>query len=102
MEKDGAVFNSLRVDGGMVVNDLVVQFLADILGVKVERPKVTETTALGAAFLAGLKVGVYSSLEEITSLWWSDKAFESEMSETQQKSLYHGWLDAVNRVKTKD
>ncbi|KZM45759.1 glycerol kinase [Marinomonas sp. SBI22] len=102
MEKDGAVFSSLRVDGGMVVNDLVVQFLADILGVKVERPKVTETTALGAAFLAGLKVGVYSSLEEITSLWWSDKAFESEMPETQQKALYHGWLGAVNRVKTKD
>lgn len=102
MEKDGAVFNSLRVDGGMVVNDLVVQFLADILGVKVERPKVTETTALGAAFLAGLKVGVYSSLEEITDLWWSDKAFECEMPESQQMSLYNGWLDAVERVKTKE
>jgi glycerol kinase len=102
MEKDGAVFHSLRVDGGMVVNDLVVQFLADILGVKVERPKVTETTALGAAFLAGLKVGVYASLDEITELWWSDKAFESEMSESKQEELYNGWLDAVERVKTKD
>lgn len=102
MEKDGAVFHSLRVDGGMVVNDLVVQFLADILGVKVERPKVTETTALGAAFLAGLKVGVYSSLDEITELWWSDKAFECEMPESKQEALYRGWLDAVERVKTKD
>ena len=102
MEKDGAVFNSLRVDGGMVVNDLVVQFLADILGVKVERPKVTETTALGAAFLAGLKVGVYDSLDEITALWWSDKAFTCEMPAAQQESLYQGWVDAVDRVKTKD
>jgi len=102
MEKDGAVFHSLRVDGGMVVNDLVVQFLADILGVKVERPKVTETTALGAAFLAGLRVGVYSSLDEITELWWSDKAFECEMPESKQEALYRGWLDAVERVKTKD
>jgi len=102
MEKDGAIFHSLRVDGGMVVNDLVVQFLADILGVKVERPKVTETTALGAAFLAGLRVGVYSSLDEITELWWSDKAFECEMPESKQEALYRGWLDAVERVKTKD
>ncbi|EAQ65229.1 probable carbohydrate kinase [Marinomonas sp. MED121] len=102
MEKDGAIFNSLRVDGGMVVNDLVVQFLADILGVKVERPKVTETTALGAAFLAGLKVGVYASLDEITELWWSDKAFTCEMPTAQQESLYQGWVDAVARVKTKD
>jgi glycerol kinase len=84
------------------IYDLVVQFLADILGVKVERPKVTETTALGAAFLAGLRVGVYSSLDEITALWWSDKAFECQMTESKQKSLYGGWLDAVERVKTKD
>ena len=101
MQQDGAVFSSLRVDGGMVINDLVVQFLADILGVRVERPKITETTALGAAFLAGMQVGVYQSLEQISDLWWSDKAFEPAMEEERRESLYQGWLSAVERIKTK-
>lgn len=100
MEKDGADFSSLRVDGGMVVNDLVMQFLADILNVKVERPKVTETTALGVAFLAGLKVGLYKSLDEISELWCSDQLFAPEMDTEQQVTLYNGWVEAVERVKT--
>lgn len=100
MEKDGADFSSLRVDGGMVVNDLVMQFLSDILNVKVERPKVTETTALGVAFLAGLKVGLYKSLDEISQLWCSDQLFSPTMAKDQQVKLYNGWVEAVERVKT--
>ncbi|TBR44872.1 glycerol kinase [Marinomonas agarivorans] len=100
MEKDGADFSTLRVDGGMVVNDLVMQFLSDILNVTVERPKVTETTALGVAFLAGLKVGLYKSLEEISQLWCSDQQFSPIMNKEQQMKLYNGWVEAVERVKT--
>lgn len=101
MEQDGAVFNSLRVDGGMVINDLMVQFLSDILGVRVERPRVTETTALGAAFLAGLQVGIYSSLEQISELWNSEREFAPEMEAERRKALYKGWLSAVERIRTK-
>lgn len=101
MEQDGAIFCSLRVDGGMVINDVMVQFLSDLLGIKVERPRITETTALGAAFLAGLRVGVYSSLEEITYLWTAEKQFEPSMEEGTGERLYQGWQKAVDRVRTR-
>ncbi|SBS28452.1 Glycerol kinase [Marinomonas aquimarina] len=100
MAKDGAHFNSLRVDGGMVVNDLVVQFLSDLLGIAVERPKVTETTALGVAYLAGLKAGVYDSLEQISELWQAEHAFHPEMGHDSREKLYQGWRNAVHRVRT--
>jgi glycerol kinase len=101
MEQDGAKFTSLRVDGGMVINDLVVQFLSDILGIRVERPQVTETTALGAAFLAGLQVGIYESTDEISNFWRVDKVFNVKMDDERRHVLYSGWLEAINRVKTK-
>ncbi|BFM49758.1 glycerol kinase GlpK [Marinomonas sp. THO17] len=100
MAQDGAKFRTLRVDGGMVVNDIMVQFLSDLLAVKVERPKVTETTALGVAFLAGLKVGIYHSLEDITDLWVADKLFQPQMDEASSNALYLGWQKAVDRVRT--
>ncbi|RRJ85425.1 glycerol kinase GlpK [Aestuariirhabdus litorea] len=101
MQADGAQKpGTLRVDGGMVVNNWLVQFLADMLDVPVERPEVTETTALGVAYLAGLQLGIYQTLEEIGSLWYGDRRFEVEMEEPQRKVLYEGWLNAVERVRT--
>ncbi len=102
MKADGAATPSaLRVDGGMVVNHFVVQSLSDILGVAVERPEVTETTALGVAYLAGLQAGVYQSLEEISKLWCHEASFQPSISEAQRKTLYNGWLEAVERVRSK-
>jgi glycerol kinase len=98
IQNDGARLDSLRVDGGMVVNDWVMQFLADILNVTVDRPRVTETTALGAAYLAGLQTGVFDSLEQISGLWECERQFHPEMRPALRESLYAGWLDAVERV----
>lgn len=101
MRQDGAAAPSaLRVDGGMVVNNWVMQFLADILGVPVERPEVTETTALGVAYLAGLQLGLYASLDDIARMWHRDRRFEPCMGEAHRARLYDGWLDAVKRVRS--
>ncbi|WP_068642441.1 glycerol kinase GlpK, partial [Oleiphilus sp. HI0132] len=100
MEKDGAQVNTLRVDGGMVVNDWVVQFLSDLLNVSVDRPEIVETTALGAAYLAGLKAGLFESVETIADMWHLDKRFSPDICPEDAKKLYSGWLDAVGRVKT--
>lgn len=101
MRQDGAAAPSaLRVDGGMVENNWVMQFLADILGVPVERPEVTETTALGVAYLAGLQAGWYSSLEEIASHWHLQRRFTPRMASAHRTNLYSGWLDAVKRVRS--
>ncbi len=100
MLKDGVVLHELRVDGGMVVNDWLMQFLADILGVVIARPKVTETTALGAALLAGLNVGQYPSLAEIAQVWRQDQTYQSRLAVTQRETLYAGWLNAVERVRS--
>jgi len=96
----GKPLTSIRVDGGMVGNNWLMQFLSDMLQVKVERPRVTETTALGVAFLAGLQIGLYKSLEEISQLWQKEREFTSKMSDDQVKRHYQGWLGAVNRVLT--
>jgi len=98
IQNDGAALASLRVDGGMVVNDWLMQFLADILNVTVDRPRITETTALGVAYLAGLQTGVYDSLEQISELWECERQFQAEMSPALRESLYSGWLDAIDRV----
>ena len=100
MSKDQVTPLRLRVDGGMVVNDWVMQFLSDILGLPIERPVVTETTALGVAYLAGLSCGLYESLEQISELWDQEHQFEPAMPEDEQAHLYEGWLDTVNRVRT--
>jgi len=88
---------TLRVDGGAAVNNLLMQFQADILGVSVQRPKVIETTALGAAYLAGLAVGFWSSLDEVSSQWKIERTFEPAMSADQREVLYASWKRAVER-----
>lgn len=98
MEKDGIRPVTLRVDGGMVVNNWVLQFLADILGARVDRPGMIETTALGAAYLAGLQAGVYSSLDELSRLWRCDRTFEPVMTKDKRDRLYGGWLHAVQKL----
>ena len=83
----------------MVANDWLMQFLADILDVPVERPTVTQTTALGAAYLAGLEVGVYRSIGEISSHWKRERVFHPSLAADKREGLYNGWLDAVRRVR---
>ncbi|TMC16969.1 MAG: glycerol kinase GlpK [Chloroflexi bacterium] len=88
---------TLRVDGGAVANNLLMQFQADILGVPVQRPKIAETTALGAAYLAGLATGFWRSLEEVSRQWEIDRTFEPLMSTDQRETLYADWKRAVER-----
>jgi glycerol kinase len=97
--QDEAAPPAVRVDGGMVANDWVCQFLADILDLPVERPLVTETTALGAAFLAGLEVGLYPSLEALAGTWRCQRRFEPAMAPAERARLYGGWLNALRRVR---
>ena len=92
--------NAIRVDGGMVANDWLLQFLADTLGCSVERPQVTETTALGAAYLAGLSSGFYDGLDAVAGLWQSDRRFEPAMDDSARATGYDAWLDAVRRVRS--
>ncbi len=100
MEKDGAGKpTALRVDGGMVANNWVVQFISDILNVNVDRPAIIETTALGVAYLAGLQVGIYKSLDEISQMWHCERHFAPQMGDELRNKLYEGWLDAVKRVR---
>lgn len=99
MEKDsGSHLAELKVDGGMVYNDLLMQFQSDILGVPVVRPKVAETTALGAAYAAGLATGFWGSLDDLRQNWNEDKRWEPRMSEEQREKLYHDWQRAVERT----
>jgi glycerol kinase len=100
MRGDGAQIDDLRVDGGMVVNDLLMQRLADTVGAPVERPKVIETTALGAAFLAGLQAGLWPSLEALSATWSLDRAFRPAEDSPSRDRRYAGWQDAVRRVRS--
>ncbi|RMD60864.1 MAG: glycerol kinase [Alphaproteobacteria bacterium] len=101
MAGDGAErLDTLRVDGGMVANDWLLQRLADILGVAVERPQVVETTALGAACLAGLRKGVFDGLDGVARIWRSSGRFEPKMPAAERDALYAGWQDAVRRVRS--
>jgi glycerol kinase len=101
MAADGATrAASLRVDGGMVANDWTMQRLADIAGVPVERPVVIETTALGAAYLAGLTTGLYPSREAVARQWRRDRLFEPQMSEDERAARCAGWREAVERTLT--
>ena len=101
MQKDaGVTLKELKVDGGASRNNLLMQFQADILGTSVIRPKVTETTALGAAYLAGLAVGYWEDLEHIKSQWQVDKEFTPEADEARVDELKNGWADAIRRTLT--
>ena len=100
MEADSGIrLAEMRVDGGAAKNDMLMQFQADLLGVPVVRPRVTETTALGAAYLAGLAVGYWQDGEEIGAQWRADRCFEPGMSRDQVDSLMAGWRKAVGRAK---
>ncbi|SFV36509.1 glycerol kinase [Devosia crocina] len=90
----------LRVDGGMVASDWTMQFLADVLDAPVDRPTILETTALGAAWLAGMKAGVWPGMDEFAAAWARDQRFEPEMDENQRAEKLAGWDDAVRRVLT--
>ncbi len=98
MKHDGLRPKIVKVDGGMVMNNWFSQFLSDIVDVDVLRPKVQETTALGAAFMAGLQIGVYKSLKDISKNWSLDKKFLSKMSKKTRSSLIYGWSKAIKRT----
>ena len=89
----------LKVDGGACVNNLLMQFQADILGSRVRRPLITETTARGAAFLAGLGVGFWTDLEQIAALWECDSTFEPQLPQAERDSRYRKWQHAVTRAQ---
>jgi len=91
-------FSSLRVDGGMAANNWLLQFIADMLNMPVIKPVCIETTALGAAYLAGLQIGFYQSLEEIAQLWQVDKEFLPAMSQEKRQQYYEGWQTALHTV----
>jgi len=100
MEKDSGIsLKGLRVDGGMVANNFLMQFQCDILNVKVERPVVQETTALGAAYLAGLATGYWKDKQDIAGNWQLDQAFNPQMPDEEAEGLYQGWLKAVEAAR---
>jgi glycerol kinase len=96
----GARLSTLRVDGGAAANDFLMQFQADVLGVPVDRPRVVETTAMGAAFLAGLAVGFWKSQAELERARRFDRRFEPKMKAEVREALYRGWQEAVGRVRS--
>ena len=101
MEKDaGCPLKELKVDGGATANNLMMQFQADILGTSVIRPQVTETTALGAAYLAGLAVGYWDSIDHIKSQWGVEKEFTPQADAEKVEALKAGWADAIRRTLT--
>ena len=98
--RDGLKPTRLRIDGGMVQNNWLCQFLADTLDIVVERPAVTETTALGAAYLAGLQIGLYASLDDIAQHWQAEREFDPAMESSRRNLLLADWHEAVIKVKT--
>src|SRR5690606_15211312 len=95
----GIDLKSLRVDGGAVKNNFLMQFQSDILGVSVDRPVVNETTALGAAYLAGLAVGFWAGEDEIVKHWQNERTFEPKIDNTKREQLYDGWKKAVQATR---
>ena len=103
MEEDSGIkLSSLKVDGGAVANNFLMQFQSDILDAEVLRPEVTETTALGAAYLAGLAVGFWNDKDEITERWNLDRLYEPELEEEKRATMYKGWKKAVTRSQNWD
>lgn len=98
ISQDGFAIHSMRIDGGMSANNWFMQFLADILAITIERPRVVETSALGVAYLAGLHLGIFRSLEHIQTLWQHESFAEATLDQTQSEHLYQGWTHAVNKV----
>ncbi|MCP4312531.1 MAG: glycerol kinase GlpK [Bacteroidetes bacterium] len=101
MEEDAGIkINELKVDGGAVVNDLLMQFQADLIGIPVIRPETTETTALGAAYLAGLAVGFWKGVDEIEAQWAAERTFSCTITEAEQEKMMTGWAKAVSRTQS--
>ncbi len=102
MEQDtGERILRLKVDGGACANNLLMQHQADLLGVPVVRPKMIETTALGAAYHAGLAVGFWESRDELADRWEEDRTFEPQWDDAQREAAFAGWSAAVDRAKTR-
>ncbi len=98
MEEDSGIdLKVLKVDGGACANNFLMQFQSDILNVQVDRPQVIETTALGAAYLAGIAVGYWSSREEVSKNWAVSRTFKPNMEDKKRKKLLDGWHEAVKR-----
>ena len=101
MKEDSSIeINSLKVDGGATANNFLMQFQSDILNTKVLRPEIIETTALGAAYLAGLAVGFWKNKEEIKINWRLNKEFTPDLSENLRKKYYKYWKKAVEKAKS--
>ena len=92
---DSGGVTELRVDGGACVNDLLMQFQADLLGIPVVRPRVIETTALGAAYLAGLSCGIYDNLAQLAAQWQAERTFHPNLARERADELMQGWEHAV-------
>jgi glycerol kinase len=97
-QEAGLSLTTLKVDGGAAANAMLLQFQADLLGVPVRRPVVRETTALGAAYLAGLAVGYWDGLDDVTRNWALDREFAPQMGAAERDRLYAGWRKAVTRA----
>lgn len=95
----GIDIKQIRVDGGLVNNSWVCQFISDIVNVQIDRPVITETTALGVAYMAGLKAGFFKDFDHIKSLWLNDRSFKPEMDKSEITKLYNGWQKAIERVQ---
>jgi glycerol kinase len=98
MNNDGLKPKIVKIDGGMALNNWLAQFLSDILSVKVVRPKISETTALGAALIAGYQIGLYNSLHSISKKWRIDRKFTPKMKKRQRIGLLKGWQQAIKRT----
>jgi len=98
MNKDGLKPRVVKVDGGMVVNNWFSQFLSDILNIKVIRSKINETTALGAAFMAGLYIGEFNSLKSISKIWKINKTFSPNIKKSSRIKLLKGWEQAIKKT----
>ncbi len=102
MEKDAGIkVPSLRVDGAMAANNYLMEFTSSLLNIEIQHSAMNETTALGVAYLAGLQAGIYASLESLAAQWCCQQLTEAKMSTTLREQLYAGWLEAVERIKTR-
>ncbi|MFS7002332.1 glycerol kinase GlpK [Carnobacterium maltaromaticum] len=100
IQDSGIPITEMRVDGGAAKNNFLMQFQSDILNIEIKRPKVSETTALGAAYLAGLATGFWESIEDIKANWLLDKSYEPKMEDAERDVLYHGWEKAVTATRS--
>ena len=98
MKKDGLIPKIIKIDGGMVKNNWFSQFLASVLNIKIYRSQTDETTALGAAFMAGLQLGVFKSLNDISKKWRLNRKFISKMKSSERLNLLKGWSQAIRRT----